>query len=75
MPYVNLTKTLENRLDTFIRKATKLALAFPINASNNRLDGTGTIYKVEKVIAVHRYNQLRHLESTKKAGCFIVREF
>ncbi|KAH9362223.1 hypothetical protein HPB48_002201 [Haemaphysalis longicornis] len=72
IPYVNLTKTLENILDSLIRKATKLSLGFHINTSNTRLDAMGAIYKVE-VLAVHRYNQLSRLESMQ-AECLIMSE-
>lgn len=58
--------------DTLIRKAAS-ALGLLISTKNERLDATGTVYKVEDVIRVHRCNQLHRLESTQ-AGRLIMTE-
>lgn len=64
IPYVNLNRTQENKLNTLLRKATKIALGVPLCASTKLLLDTGTINTLQEVLAVHRHNQLDRLRKS-----------
>lgn len=57
-PYINHTKTPENRLDKLIWKATKLALGILFSISPMKLLNTGTPHTIGEIITTHCHNQL-----------------
>ncbi|KAK8775344.1 hypothetical protein V5799_031312 [Amblyomma americanum] len=64
-PYLQLTKTNRDTLNTMLRKATKQALGMPIYSSTQRLLDMGAHNTMEGIIESHLSNQRIRLSYTE----------
>ncbi|CAN7982616.1 unnamed protein product [Ixodes hexagonus] len=62
--YVSLTKTQRAKLETALRKATRLALGVPRYAANQRVEATGIFNSLNDRVDMHKLGQEQRLKSS-----------
>ncbi|CAN7991371.1 unnamed protein product, partial [Ixodes hexagonus] len=64
LPYVSLTKTQRAKLETALRKATRLALGVPRYAANQRVEATGIFNSLNDRVDMHKLGQEQRLKTS-----------